>query len=275
MKPLTLRLKVRPPCRIDAAPLSPRGLAGKSRAEIERIALGGWNETFAVGALFAVRGEDAGRVVLQDLEGSFLRVGAGLDGGELTVVGHSGDYAGESMTGGAMTVNGDAGDYLGVGMTGGTITCTGNAGAFTGSGRPGELRGMAGGAIVIRGSAGDRIGDRMRRGLLLVEGSVGDYCAARMLAGTLVALGAVGSNPAYLMRRGTVIFADRAVDLLPTFNHSGDSELLAIRLLLQSLARYGPAFKPLAGQADRLSRWVGDLGAGGKGEVLVAQGETA
>jgi formylmethanofuran dehydrogenase subunit C len=90
VKPLTLRLKVRPPCRIDAAPLTPRGLAGKSRAEIERIALGGWNETFAVGALFAVRGEDAGRVVLQGLEGSFLRVGAGLDGGELTVVGIGG-----------------------------------------------------------------------------------------------------------------------------------------------------------------------------------------
>jgi formylmethanofuran dehydrogenase subunit C len=101
---------------------SPRGLAGKSRAEIERIALGGWNETFAVGALFAVRGEDAGRVVLQGLEGSFLRVGAGLDGGELTVVGQSGDYAGESMTGGVMTVHGNAGDYLGVGMKGGSIT---------------------------------------------------------------------------------------------------------------------------------------------------------
>lgn len=271
MTPLTLRLKVRPPCRIDAAPLSPRGLAGKSRAEIERIALGGWNETFAVGALFAVRGEDAGRVVLQGLEGSFLRVGAGLDGGELTVVGQSGDYAGESMTGGAMTVHGDAGDYLGAGMKGGSITCTGNAGAFAGSGRAGELRGMTGGAIVIRGSAGDRTGDRMRRGLLLVEGRVGDYCAARMLAGTIVALRAAGSNPAYLMRRGTVIFADRAVDLLPTFNHSGDGELLAIRLLLQSLARYGPAFKPLARRADRLSRWVGDLGAGGKGEVLVAR----
>jgi formylmethanofuran dehydrogenase subunit C len=170
-----------------------------------------------------------------------------------------------------MTVNGDAGDYLGVGMKGGSITCTGNAGAFTGSGRAGELRGMTGGAIVIRGSAGDRTGDRMRRGLLLVAGRVGDYCAARMLAGTLVALGAVGSNPAYLMRRGTVVFADRAVDLLPTFNHSGDGELLAIRLLLQSLARYGPAFKPLARRADRLSRWVGDLGAGGKGEVLVAR----
>ena len=195
MTPLTLRLKVRPPCRIDAAPLSPRGLAGKSRAEIERIALGGWNETFAVGALFAVRGEDAGRVVLQGLEGSFLRVGAGLDGGELTVVGQSGDYAGESMTGGAITVHGDAGDYLGVGMKGGSITCTGNAGAFTGSGRAGELRGMTGGAIVIRGSAGDRTGDRMRRGLLLVEGRVGDYCAARMLAGTLVALGAARVKP--------------------------------------------------------------------------------
>ena len=271
MKALTLRLKVRPPCRVDAAPLTPRGLAGKSRAEIERIALVGWNEAFAVGELFALRGEDAGRVVLQGLEGSFLRVGADLDGGELTVVGHAGDYAGESMTGGTMTVNGDAGDYLGVGMKGGSITCTGNAGAFTGSGRAGELRGMAGGAIVIRGSAGDRAGDRMRRGLLLVEGSVGDYCAARMLAGTLVALGAVGSSPAYFMRRGTVVLADRAVVLLPTFNHSGDHELLATRLLLQSLARYGPAFKRLAGKGERWSRWLGDLGAGGKGEVLVAR----
>lgn len=269
MRPLTLRLKAPPPCRIDAAPLTPRGLAGKSRAEIERIALLGWNEKFAVGELFALRGDDAGRVALQGLDGSLLRLGAGLDGGELTVDGHAGDYAGESMTGGTITVNGSAGDYLGCGMKGGRITCSGDAGAFTGSGRAGELRGMSGGAIVIRGRAGDRTGDRMRRGLLLVEGSVGNYCAARMLAGTLVALGAAGSNPAYLMRRGTVVFADREVGLPPTFNHSGDGELLAIRLLLESLARYGPAYKGLARRGGRWSRWVGDLGAGGAGEVLV------
>jgi formylmethanofuran dehydrogenase subunit C len=270
MRPLSLRLKAAPPCRIDAAPLTPRALAGKSHAEIERIALAGWNQTFAVGELFARRGADAGRVVLQDLDGSLLRVGAGLDGGELTVDGHVGDYAGESMTGGAITVNGNAGDYLGCGMRGGRITCTGSVGAFTGSGRAGELRGMAGGAIVIRGSAGDRTGDRMRRGLLLVEGDVGQYCAARMLAGTLVALGVAGSNPGYLMRRGTVMLGDRRAGLLPTFNHSGDHELLAIRLLLESLARYGPAFKQLARRAGRWSRWLGDLGADGKGEVLVA-----
>ena len=271
MRPLILRLKAAPPCRVDAAPLTPRTLAGKSRAEIERIALAGWNQTFAVGELFGLRGDDAGRLVLQGLDGSLLRVGAGLDGGELTVDGHVGDYAGESMTGGAITVNGDAGDYLGCGMRGGQIVCGGNAGAFAGSGRAGELRGMAGGTIVVRGSAGDRAGDRMRRGLLLVEGNVGDYCAARMLAGTLVALGAAGSSPGYLMRRGTVMLGDRQAGLLPTFNHSGDQELLAIRLLVDSLARHGPAFKRLARRAGGWSRWLGDLGAGGQGEVLVAR----
>jgi hypothetical protein len=66
-----------------------------------------------------------------------------------------------------------------------------------------------------------------------------------------------------------VVFADREVGLPPTFNHSGDGELLAIRLLLESLARYGPAFKGLARRGGRWSRWVGDLGAGGAGEVLV------
>lgn len=270
MKPLTLRLKTRPPSRVDAAPLVPRVLAKLSRAEIERIPLTGWNQTFRVGDLFAVKGDDAGRIVLQDLDGSFVRVAAALDGGELMVVGAAGDYAGEEMTGGVLTVSGNAGDFVGAGMKGGTIVCSGNAGGFAGSGRAGEMKGMSGGAIVIHGNAGDRAGDRMRRGLLLVEGGVGEYCAARMLAGTLVALGTVGSYAGYLMRRGTVVLGRRDVALPPTFNYSGDSDLLAIRLLLRSLARYGPAFKSLARRSGPFARWLGDLGAGGKGEVLLA-----
>ena len=111
----------------------------------------------------------------------------------------------------------------------------------------------------------------MRRGLLLVEGGVGDYCASRMLAGTLVALGTAGAHPGYLMRRGTVVLADRNAQLAPTFNHSGDYELLALQLLLRSLARYGDAFKSLARGTSRFSRWLGDLGAAGKGEIFVAR----
>jgi formylmethanofuran dehydrogenase subunit C len=270
MKPLTLQLKRSPPCRVDASPLTPRALAGKSRAEIAHLTLIGWNETFRVGDLFAVRGDDASRIVLQDLDGSFLRVGAHLADGDLTVAGRAGDYLGESMTGGALNVRGDAGDFAGAGMKGGIVTCAGNVGAFAGAGRSGEMKGMSGGTIVIRGNAGDRVGDRMRRGLLLIEGTVGDYCAARMLAGTLVALGGVGANPGYLMRRGTVLLA-RSVELLPTFNHSGDYELLAIRLLQQSLVQYGAAFKSFAHSARRFSRWLGDLAAAGQGEILVAR----
>jgi formylmethanofuran dehydrogenase subunit C len=271
VKPLTLALKTKPPCRVDAAPLVPGLLEGKSRTEIERVTLTGWNETFRVGDLFSVKGEDAGQMALEALDGSFLRVGAGLDRGEIVVVGNAGDYCGEAMTAGSLTVKGKAGDYLGCGMKGGTASCSGNAGSFAGSGRAGEMTGMRGGTIVIRGDAGDRCGDRMRRGLLLVEGGVGQYCASRMLAGSVVVLGSAGSGAGYLMRRGTVVFAERGIEIGATFNHSGDYELLALRLLLRSLARHGGGFKPLASSTGQYSRWLGDLGAAGKGEIFVAR----
>ena len=268
MRPLTFKLKAKPPCLVDAAGLRPQALAGQSREAILRIALPGWNESFAVGELFSVSGEDAGRVVLEDVQGSLIRVGAGLESGELTVSGHAGDYAGEDMRGGTLVVEGQAGDYLGAGMRAGAISVSGDAGAFAGAGRAGAAQGMSGGSILIRGNAGERAGDRMRRGLLLVEGSVGSYCAARMIAGTLVALGQAGLHTGYLMRRGTVMLADAQLEALPTFNDNGVHELLAIRLLLDSLSAYGPAFRRFAKQ-QRFRRWLGDLGCGGQGEILV------
>jgi formylmethanofuran dehydrogenase subunit C len=271
VRPLSFKLKTKPPCLVDAAGLRPQALAGLGREAILRIALPGWNQSFAVGDRFSVSGEDAGRVVLEGADGSLIRVGAGLEGGELTVSGHAGDYAGEAMRGGALVVDGDAGDYLGAEMRAGTINVSGGAGAFAGSGRAGAMKGMSGGCIVIRGSAGERTGDRMRRGLLLVEGGVGSYCAARMIAGTIVALGRVGPSAGYLMRRGTVLLADARVEPLPTFNHNGVQELLAIRLLLESLSQYGPAFRRFAKQ-ERFQRWLGDLGCYGQGEILVASG---
>jgi formylmethanofuran dehydrogenase subunit C len=267
VRPLTFKLKAKPPCLVDAAGLRPQALAGRTREEILRIALPGWNQSFAVGDLFSVSGEDAGHVVLEEADGSLIRLGAGLEGGELTVSGHAGDYAGEAMRGGSLVLHGSAGDYLGAEMRAGTISVSGSAGAFAGSGRAGAMKGMSGGCIVIRGSAGERTGDRMRRGLLLVEGGVGSYCAARMIAGTIVALGRVGLHPGYLMRRGTVMLGDAQVEPLPTFNDNGVPELLAIRLLLESLSQYGPAFKRFARQ-QRFRRWLGDLGCDGQGEIL-------
>lgn len=269
MKPLTFRLRAKPPCRIDASPLVPQALAGKSPAEIAHTPLLGWNESFAVGDLFSVSGQDAERIVLEGLDGSMLRVAAGLSAGEVTVIGHAGEYAGESMRAGALVVRGEAGDYLGAGMRGGIVSVSGNAGAFAGSGRAGEMKGMSGGCIVIRGNAGDRAADRMRRGLLLIEGSAGAYCASRMLAGTLVVLGRVETHTGYLMRRGTLLLADSRAVPLPTFNDNGRQDLLAIRLLLESLARYGQAFRRFA-RSQVFRRWLGDLAVEGKGEMLVA-----
>ena len=128
MRPLTFKLKAKPPCLVDAAGLRPQALAGQSREEILRITLPGWNESFPVGELFSVSGEDAGHVVLDEVDGSLIRVGAGLEGGELTVAGRAGDYAGEAMRGGTLVVDGEAGDYLGAEMRAGTISVSGAAG---------------------------------------------------------------------------------------------------------------------------------------------------
>ena len=266
---MKLRLRTKPPCQIDASALVPDQLAGKSVDEIARIELQGWNQTFAVGELFRASGEDAQRLVLEGLDGSLIRVGTGMQSGELTVVGNAGDYAGESMRGGTLHIRGNAGDYLGAGMRGGNIAVSGNTGAFAASARAGHTKGMAGGTIVVRGAAGDRAGDRMRRGLLLIEGDAGGYCASRMLAGTIAVLGHIGTHPGYLMRRGTLFLNDPLSEPLPTFNLNAQSELLAIRLLLASLARHRPAFRPLA--RARFTRWLGDLGAEGKGEMFVRE----
>lgn len=269
MAALKLTLRTRPPCLVDAAPLVPDGLANKSRAHIERIALQGWNQVFAVGDLFRVTGDDAAQTVLENPDGALIRVGAGMRSGTLTVIGRAGDYAGEAMRGGTLQIRGHAGDYLGASMRGGSINIAGDAGSFAGSARAGHLKGMQGGTIVVRGNAGDRAGDRLRRGLLLIEGSTGSYCASRMLAGTIAVLGRVGSHAGYLMRRGTLLLNDAAAEPLPTFNLNGAPDLLAIRLLLSAIARNHPAFRPLA--QVRMTRWLGDLGAEGKGEMFIAQ----
>ncbi|MBX9629521.1 MAG: formylmethanofuran dehydrogenase subunit C [Burkholderiales bacterium] len=272
MSALKFVLRHTPPSAVDVSGLRPALLAGKSRKEITKLPLTGWNEIHRVGDLFSIRGDDAQRVVVDGADERLLRIGAGMEGGELTVVGTAGDYLGESMRSGTIVVRGDVGTFVGAGMRGGRIDVSGNAGAFAGSGRAGTLQGMAGGAIVVRGNAGDRAGDRMRRGLLLIEGNAGDYCASRMLAGTAVVLGRVGIDAGYLMRRGTLILGRSPAELLPTFNHNGWHDLLAIRLLLESLTVHGKRFQSFARSRPSLSRWLGDLGCDGKGEILIALG---
>lgn len=265
---MRLKLLARPPCLVDVSSLTPDQLGWKSRAQVERLQLPGWNQTFAVGDLFRVSGDDPARMILDELDGGFIGVGAGMRSGQLDVVGNAGDYAGEALQGGMLRIAGNAGDFLGAGMRAGRIEVIGNAGEFAASARRGQVQGMRGGTIVVRGNVGERAGDRMRRGLLLVCGNAGSFCASRMLAGTIAVLGRLGPQPGWLMRRGTVIAGDASVAPLPTFNPNGTPELLAIRMLTEAIARMQPAFRPLV--KARLARWVGDLAAEGLGELLIA-----
>ncbi|MCW5623776.1 MAG: formylmethanofuran dehydrogenase subunit C [Burkholderiales bacterium] len=272
MTGLTFELRSVPPGIVDGSVLQPAALAGKSRAEIERLPLAAWNETLVVADLFALKGRDAQHVTIHGACDRFERLGAGLDGGTLTVVGGVGRYAGEGMRRGTLIIDGPAASHVGAGMRGGLIDVTGDAGDFAGSARPGAMAGMAGGTLRIRGDAGDRAGDRMRRGTLIVEGAVGGWCVSRMIAGTALVLGAVGPHPGHQMRRGTLLLDAPGCELLPTFNPNGRHDLLAIRLLLDSLAAHGPGVADYGRRAiGGLDRWLGDLAAGGQGEIFVAR----
>jgi formylmethanofuran dehydrogenase subunit C len=135
------------------------------------------------------------------------------------------------------------------------------------------MDGMRGGSFIVKGNAGARFGDRMRRGTAIVFGDAGDFAASRMVAGTIVIGGHAGAHTGYGMRRGSVVFASPSARSAPfrladTFVPAlADAEVLW-QLLARNLARHGGPFEGLA--ARRIERHLGDLAAGGKGELIFA-----
>jgi len=129
------------------------------------------------------------------------------------------------------------------------------------------MDGMRGGTFIVRGNAGARFGDRMRRGSALVFGNVGDFAASRMVAGTIAVAGTIGAHPAYGMRRGTLLAVGQAPAVPPTFVGNNVDIGVFWQLLARDLARHGGAFATLAKRQPQ--RYLGDLAAGGKGEVLL------
>ncbi len=132
-----------------------------------------------------------------------------------------------------------------------------------------EMRGMRGGLVRVLGNAGDRAGDRMRRGAILIGGNAGECCASRMIAGTIAVFGTIGERAGYGMTRGTLLCATAPDRILPTFNECGTFELGFLTLLFKQWATLGAPFAELSGRSPRVQRLMGDLGAGGKGEILV------
>lgn len=268
MSRLTFTLKQPVSQRIDVSALTPDRLAGTSVDSIRRLPIHLGNRRLELGELFAIGGGDTDSIVLAG-GGVLDRVGQGMSHGTLRVEGDAGAYAGADMRGGRIVVEGSTAMLAACGMRGGEISIGGNAGDFLGAARAGEMRGMRGGMVKVTGNAGERVGDRMRRGVILIGGDAGSHCASRMIAGTIAVFGRAGPCAGYAMRRGSLLCADAPQPMLATFNDCGVFELGFLSLLLREWDRSGAPFDRWSARLPRVQRWVGDIGAGGKGEILV------
>lgn len=267
MKPLILTLRERPAQRLDLSPLVPQLLAGKTAAQIERIALQTTRVPVAVGEIFRVRMGNAEQIRIEGACDRFDHVGQAMSGGEIFVDGDVGTQAGRLMAGGRLTLRGNAGPWAASGMRGGVMEIRGTAGDRLGGPLAGEMAGMRGGIVVVRGGAGDRTGDRMRRGTIIIEGEAGAHAGSRMIAGTLVVGKEAGPLPGYLMKRGSIVLGAGCSVISPTFVDCGQHYLLAMRLWSGFIEPYS---KPAAALLRRaLQRLAGDMAVLGKGEILI------
>ena len=259
-------LKQAPALRVDLRALSPMALADQTAAAVAQTRLWHGNEAVALGDLFTVAAHTDGELRFEGDLAKFDRIGWQLSAGRVHVDGSVGDYLGAGMTAGDIAITGHAGLLAACEMTGGTLSIGGNVGDYAASALPGNLDGMRGGTLIVRGNAGARFGDRMRRGTALVFGNAGDFIASRMVAGTIAVAGQIGAHPGYGMRRGTLIAAGAAPAVPPTF--VGNNVYIGVfwQLLTRDLARHGGAFATLSAKTPK--RYLGDLAAGGKGELL-------
>ena len=272
-------LKQAPALRVDLRGITPAALAPLTLAEVERHPVGYGNAMLALAEFFKI--EPDTRAATEDTLSfdadlsRFDRVGWQMSGGRIEVEGSVGHYAGGCMTAGELVVKGDAGLLAACEMAGGKLSVDGSVDDFAASTLPGSMDGMRGGSFIVKGHAGARFGDRMRRGTALVFGNAGDFLASRMVAGTIAVGGHAGAHVGFGMRRGSVVFASTTksvpapASISATFVPAIAEADVFWQLLARDLARHGGPFSGLASM--RIERHLGDLAAGGKGELIFAR----
>ncbi len=258
------------PLEVDSVRLET--IRTQSPDDIKRTLVQHGNRQVELGEFFDVTGSaaDDNELVWQGDCSRVKLIGDHLTEGKIRIEGDAGMHLGAEMTGGEIVVQGHAADWVGAEMHGGTIHVHGNAGHLVGAVYRGGRRGMTGGEILIDGNAGNEIGHTMRRGLIAIGGNTGDALGFNMIAGTVLVFGDSGIRPGAGMRRGSLVFfdADRAPDVLPTFQYACAYRPLFLSLFLKRLAACGfPVPDETAGACFR--RYCGDFLEYGKGEILI------
>jgi len=263
---LTFTLRAEPPERLDLSPLVPELLAGMKARDMEKIRLGLSKRASTVADIFRISGTDTRDIVFEGGHERFDRVGTGLNGGSVRVVGDVGAQAGLTMRGGRIMVEGSCGPHAGSGMRGGRLEIGANAGDHLGGPLAGEMAGMNGGLLIVRGRAGAYAADRMRRGMIAILKGSGDHAGCRMIAGSLVIAGGTGAMPGYLMRRGTIAIDRAPASLSPSFMECGAPDIVFASLLDRHLIAERIRARPMLGKAPR--RFGGDNAVLGLGEIF-------
>lgn len=253
---------------IEADSICPDRFVGLGQTQIEALPVFYGRRQVRLGDLFTVEGAGADTITVRGDLRAVKKIGYGMSFGRITVMSDAGPHVGAFMKGGEIVVEGDAGDWAGAHMTGGRLIVEGNAGHFTGAAYSGESKGMRGGTIVVRGSCGREVGGRMRRGLIVVLGDSGEFAGAGMLAGSVFVAGRLGGRPGAGMKRGTIVAFGEAPAMLPTFRYACTYRPVFLRTYLRSLQDCGP-LEDAALATATFKRYVGDMNAGGRGEVLV------
>ncbi|MFZ4111518.1 MAG: formylmethanofuran dehydrogenase subunit C [Polymorphobacter sp.] len=272
MSRLTLTLKAHPDFALDMSAVIPAALIDKRLPQIRAIKLQHGRRRVALGDWFEIEGDtNPTELVIEASQAGLHRIGAGLTAGSsIEVRGDCGLETGLRMRGGVLRVSGHAGDGTGQGMRGGLIDIAGDTGDFAGGPAPGDVTGMKNGAIVVGGHLGARAGERMRRGLIAAGGNAGAYCGSQMVAGSIVVLGECGEGVGSGMCRGSIVLARPTSVPGRNFVRTGEFELAFLPLLISYLRELKPDWAPRLGKLARVSRWVGDAGNGGFGEILIA-----
>lgn len=260
-------LRAAPALRLDLRGVTPAALAGLTLAQVEHLRIGHGNAALPLAEFFRVEAGEAGSLRFEADLARCDRVGWAMPSGRIVVAGSVGHHAGGAMTGGVLHVKGSAGLLVGCEMAGGELLVDGDVDDFAGAPLPGSMDGMRGGTLLVRGRAGARFGDRMRRGTAIVFGDAGDFLASRLVAGTIAIGGRAGAHVGYGMRRGSVVFAGAAPAIPSTFVPAIAEAPVFWQLLARELARHGGPFAALPSR--RITRWLGDLSAGGKGELIL------
>lgn len=256
--------------RIDFSGLLPSELCLRTADEVAAIPLWQGRSQVRLDTLFHIETNTDGLLHLHlfTLDDKLDAVGQGMREGCIFVHGDVGQYAGRGMLGGELSIDGNAGDFCGSGLRAGRLVVNHDVGDYLGAPALGELRGQQGGLLLVRGNAGARAAERQRRGICLIEGDCAELAAHRMIAGTLYIGGRTGPLCGHGMRRGTVLLGQSPDHLDANFRSNGCQQLGFLNLLLNELNAQSATLDRLHNTAP-LSRYLGDVAAGGCGEIFI------